>query len=177
LLQVGLPDGRSGIAERKGFIPVSEWKKPKEITTESLISTARKFLGIPYLWGGTSSKMIDCSGFIKNIWFLNGIILERDASQQFKYGKIVDPGEHFDKLQPGDVLFFGKKDPLRIVHTGLHIGNGEVIHASTRVMINSMDPSKPNYSSYLGTTYVGTKRILGQKSGFGYMPVNDHPWF
>ena len=177
LLQVQLPDGRSGIAERKGFIPVSEWKKPKEITTESLISTARKFLGIPYLWGGTSSKMIDCSGFIKNIWFLNGIILERDASQQFKYGEVVDTGKNFEKLQPGDVLFFGRKEPLRIVHTGLHIGNGEVIHASTRVMINSMDPSKPNYSSYLGTTYVGTKRILGQPSKFGYMPVSEHPWY
>jgi len=177
LLQVGLPDGRSGFVDKKGFIPVSEWKKPKEIMPEALIAITRKFLGIPYLWGGTSSKMIDCSGFIKNIWFLNGIILERDASQQFKYGEVIDPGEHFEKLKPGDVLFFGRKDPLRIVHTGMHIGNGEVIHASTSVMINSMDPSKPNYSSYLGTTYVGTKRITGQSPKFGYMPVSKHPWY
>jgi hypothetical protein len=176
-LQILLPDGRQGFTEKEGFVMVSEWEKPKEITLEALIATARKFLGIPYLWGGTSSKMIDCSGFIKNIWFLNGVILERDASQQFKHGDVVDPGEHFEKLQPGDVLFFGRKDPLRIVHTGLHIGNGEVIHASTRVMINSMDPSKSNYSSYLGTTYVGTKRITGQKPQFGYMQVREHPWY
>jgi SH3-like domain-containing protein len=175
--KVTLPDDRSGFVPNPGFLRFDDWKQPKEITAEILLKTARRFPGIPYLWGGTSSKAIDCSGFMKTVWFLNGIILERDASQQFKHGDVIDPGNHFENLQPGDVLFFGRKDPVRIVHTGMYIGNKEVIHASTRVMINSLDPSKPNYSKYLESTYVGTKRITGQKPQFGYMPVAEHPWY
>jgi SH3-like domain-containing protein len=175
--QVTLPDDRSGFVPRSGFLRFDDWKQPKEITAEILLKTARRFLGIPYLWGGTSSKAIDCSGFMKTVWFLNGIILERDASQQFKHGKVIDPGNHFENLQPGNVLFFGRKEPVRIIHTGMYIGNNEVIHASTRVMINSLNPAKPNYSKYLESTYVGTRNITRQQPQFGYMPVRDHPWY
>jgi gamma-D-glutamyl-L-lysine dipeptidyl-peptidase len=175
--QVSLPDERSGYVLKSSMLDFDQWKKSAVVTPEKLILTARKFLGIPYLWGGTSSKMIDCSGFMKNVWFLNGIILERDASQQFKHGEKVDTDNNLNYLRPGDVMFFGRKDPVRIVHTGMYIGNEEVINASGRVIINSMDPTRPNFSKYLSGTFVGAKRIIHQQSQFGYMPVKDHPWY
>ena len=179
-LEVVLPDGRKGFLPEKNVVLFNTWEKTEIQTAEQLITTAKNYLGLPYMWGGTSSKTVDCSGFMKNVWFLHGIILERDASQQYKYGEVIESGKNFENLKPGDVLFFGRKEPLRIVHTGMYIGDGKVIHASSslgRVMINSMDPSNPDYSSYLGNTYVGTKRIIHQQARFGYMPVKDHLWY
>jgi hypothetical protein len=175
-----LPDHRAGVIPKNSMLDFDIWKSNVEPTPEHLIATARKFLGLPYTWGGTSSKTVDCSGLVKTVWFLNGIILERDASQQFKYGVVIEDGDHFENLQPGDVMFFGNKDPLRVTHTGMYIGNGELINSrsgSSRVTINSLEQSRYNFSQYLWNIYVGTKRILGQTSRFGYMPVKDHPWY
>jgi gamma-D-glutamyl-L-lysine dipeptidyl-peptidase len=177
---VALPDGRSGSVEKNSLLDFNQWKLMAEVTPGNLIRTAKKFLGIPYLWGGTSSKMIDCSGFMKNVWFLNGIILERDASQQFRHGVEIKTGDKLDNLQPGDVLFFGSKEPKKITHTGMFIGNGEVIHSSasnSRVWINSLDPERANFSRILSSSFVGVKRIINQQPQFGYMPVKDHPWY
>jgi len=175
--QVSLPDHRTGFIPGKQVISFDQWKNRDQTTGEKLVDTAKKFLGLPYMWGGTSSKAVDCSGFMKNVWFLNGIILERDASQQFKHGQEIDPGMNFENLQPGDMMFFGKKQPVRIIHTGLYIGNREVIHSSGRVRINSMDPQRANYSRYLGGTFVGARRVIGQPAQFGIMPVKEHPWY
>jgi hypothetical protein len=175
--KVILPDHRSGVIRKGSLVDFEEWKRSTEPKPDHLIAVAREFLGLPYMWGGTSSKTVDCSGFMKNVWFLNGIILERDASQQYRHGSASEAGSHFENLLPGDVLFFGKKEPVKIVHTGMYIGNGEVIHASGRVMISSLDPTRYHFSQYLYGTYVGTKRILGQPAQFGYMPVKDHPWY
>jgi hypothetical protein len=175
--QVALPNSVTGFVPKSSLVDFDLWKRFAEVSSGILIATAKKFLGIPYMWGGTSSKTVDCSGFMKNVWFLNGIILERDASQQFRHGEKVDTEKNFENLKPGDVLFFGRKDPQRIVHTGMYIGNGEVIHASGRVMINSLDPSRSNFSKYLAGTFVGANRIIYQQPQFGYMPVKDHPWY
>jgi len=179
-LEVMIPDGRKGFLPEKNTVPFDEWKKQKVLTADLLITTAKKFMGLPYFWGGTSSKAVDCSGFMKSILFLQGIILERDASQQYKHGEPAEAGEFLKNLQPGDMVFFGYKETERITHTGMYIGNGEVIHSSSSnsmVGINSLDPARDNYSRILSGSYVGSKRILGQKSHFGYMPVREHPWY
>ena len=177
LVRVELPDGTAGFAEARKFTDFEEWKQALPGDAQSFLDVAKQYTGVPYMWGGTSSKAFDCSGFTKTVWFLNGIILERDASQQFKYGEIVEPGEKQENLQPGDLLFFGRKEPLRIIHVGIYAGNREVIHSSGQVWINSMDSAQSHFSRYLFSTFVGAKRVLGMASQSGYLAIKDHPWY
>jgi cell wall-associated NlpC family hydrolase len=123
-------------------------------------------------------KAPDCSGFVKTVYFMNGVILARDASQQYLYGREVEPST--DSLEAGDLIFFGstgKDGKKRITHVGLYIGDTEVIHSSGMVRINSLDPDRDNYSSYLKQTIQGARRYTGQESGKGYEFVARHKWY
>ena len=120
-------------------------------------------MGVPYLWGGTSFKGVDCSGFTKTVYFLNGILLPRDASQQVMIGETIDKNGNWGNLKEGDLLFFGEKredGSERVVHVGMWIGNNEFIHASDKVRIGSMNPSESNYDEYNSKRYLRAKRIL-----------------
>lgn len=93
-----------------------------------LFQEAYKYLGVRYVWGGNTANGIDCSGFIKNIFGVCGYPLPRLGSDQMAYGIPVSP----DQLRPGDRLYFGRrKERLGVTHTGLYIGNGYFIHASS----------------------------------------------
>jgi hypothetical protein len=174
---VSLADKRCGFARKENFTSFKEWKSKAVPSCENICSTALRFSGVPYMWGGTSSKALDCSGFVRTVFFLNGIILERDASQQYKYGETVEAGEDFGNLQTCDLLFFGKKEPLRIVHVGIYLGDKKVINSSGWVQVNSLDKKDACFSDYLFNTYVGTKRLGTLQSRPGYLPVKDHPWY
>jgi gamma-D-glutamyl-L-lysine dipeptidyl-peptidase len=175
---VALPDGRAGYADKNGFLSFSKWVAEVEATPEGISETALRFMGLPYLWGGTSSKSLDCSGFTKTVYFLNGIILERDASQQIRHGSRIAADNNFSALQNGDLLFYGSRDPFRVVHVGIWMGNTEVIHASGMVKIESMDKSRSNYSDYLNDTFLGeVRRIIGFPSGEGIVSVREHSWY
>ncbi len=174
---VELPDGHTGITAREGWLPFESWEDTVELSGENLVATAVRFLGIPYMWGGTSSRAFDCSGFVKTVYFLQGIILERDASQQYTHGMPVETDSLLTGCEEGDLLFFGRKEPLRIVHVGICLGNSQIIHASGKVGINSMDPNRPDYSEYLHSTFVGVKRMLGNHPQSGFLPVDKHPWY
>src|SRR5690606_23920156 len=135
-------------------------------TTDSLVNTSFAFKGLPYLWGGTSFKGVDCSGFTKTVYFMNGLIIPRDASQQIHTGILVDDKRNLTKLQPGDLLFFGRaatdSTSEKVVHVGIWIGNNEFIHASGNVHVSSMDSSAANFDEYNYTRYLRTKRLLHQ---------------
>jgi hypothetical protein len=85
-----------------------------------LVATAESFLDVPYLWGGTSARGIDCSGLTQQVYFLNGVGLDRDADQQALGGRPVDVA------RPGDLFFFGKD---RVTHTAIATGERTFIHA------------------------------------------------
>jgi hypothetical protein len=177
IIEVTLPDGRSGYVSNQKWLNLKQWEDTISVIPSQLIANGKRFLGFPYLWGGTSSKGIDCSGFVKTIYFLNGVILERDASQQFKHGKEIDITSGWENLQKGDLLFFGSKETKHITHVGMYIGDSEVIHSSGSVRINSLDPKRENYSKYLSSILVGAKRVIGTPSGLGYLPVKLHSWY
>jgi SH3-like domain-containing protein len=167
-LKVSLPDGRSGWVKIDEVQDWQSWIASRSTSSENLISTAKQMMGTPYLWGGTSIKGVDCSGFTKTIYFLNGQIIPRDASQQVNEGELVDADKNWDKLEVGDLLFFGEKatehNKERVVHVGMWIGNGEFIHSRGRVRISSFDPENPNYDEYELGRYLRTKRIINVPS-------------
>lgn len=90
---------------------------------DDLIATARAFLGTPYLWGGTSGHGIDCSGFVQQVYRLNGVGLDRDADQQALEGRAVDTPI------AGDLLFFGSP---AVTHVAMSLGGDDFIHAPRR---------------------------------------------
>lgn len=177
VFEVNLPDGRLGYISNLNWLNFKQWKDSVSLIDENMINTGKHLLGFPYMWGGTSSKAMDCSGFVKTVCFLNGIVLERDASQQIKHGKEIDIASGWEKLQKGDLLFFGSKRTHRVVHVGMYIGNGEVIHSSGSVRINSLDKNSDNYSNYLSSTLLGARRIIGFTPEQGYLPVRLHSWY
>jgi len=165
--KVKYPDGRTASVLKNQAKIYKEWLADLNPTQESLIETSKKLMGLPYLWGGTSSKGVDCSGFTKTIYFLNGMIIPRDASQQVHTGLLTDEDKKFENLQAGDLLFFGtpatKDKKERVVHVGMWIGNNEFIHSSGRVHISSVDKNAPNYDEHNFNRYLRSKRILNQK--------------
>ncbi len=177
---VELPDGRRGMIKKTQAGDFKQWCIKINPEPEKMIQYAESFIGYPYLWGGTSTKAFDCSGFVKTLFFTGGIILARDASLQYLHGLPVDITSSFDNLVPGDLLFFGylnDKGEEKIIHVGMYIGDTEVIHSSGMVKINSLDPDRDNYSSYLGETIKGARRVIGEESQKGIECVANHPWY
>lgn len=176
-----LPDGRRGYVPSDCVAPLKQWmEEAAGPDGEDIVSTARLFLGFPYLWGGLSPKGMDCSGLVKLSYFLNGIILLRDASQQIGTGIALDVSDVPGSLQPGDLIFFGRPATSArergVSHVGIYTGGGKMIHSSLRVRINSLLPGLED--SYTGKSIVGAVRVLGrQDMEPGIVTVLRHPWY
>jgi len=179
LFSVMLPDGREGFVKKSDVTDFRMWADKAEPDPEKMIEFARTFLGTPYLWGGTSTKGVDCSGFTKTIYYSAGLILTRDASGQFRYGQEISIENGYDSLAQGDLLFFGRvrDGKPRITHTGMYIGDSEFIHSSRLVKINSFDSARVNYSQYLLEILQGARRIVGVPPGEGFVRVSQHSWY
>lgn len=176
---VRLPDGRSGFIPNDRGVSLEDIGGPEYSDRSRLVANAEAFMGIPYLWGGTSPKGFDCSGFTKTVYFLNGIILSRDASQQYQYGLRMRRDYPADSLRPGDLVFFGTsgRGRPRATHVGMYLGNSDFIHCSGMVRINSFDSTKANFSRARRDTYIGARRILGAPYGKGIKPLSMHHWY
>ena len=145
--------------------------------------------GVPYLWGGTSIKGVDCSGFTKTCYFLNGIIIPRDASQQALVGEKVDIYENdtvdinkcLKNLHAGDLLFFAagknRRPNPKITHTAIYMGNGEFIQSAGYVGINSIVSTSENFDSFGSRTLVCARRILNSIGTAEISRVDQHPFY
>ena len=94
-----------------------------------IVETARRFIGLPYRWGGTSAKKgFDCSGLVMAVYHLNGITLPRTSKEQYCIGKSLSQ----NALAEGDLVFFDITGRNRVSHVGIYVGDGKFIHAPGR---------------------------------------------
>lgn len=122
-LAVRLPDDRKGWVQRGDLV-----FNPIVREVPELVELSRRFLGLPYTWGGTSSFGYDCSGFTQMLVRRGGVLMPRDAQPQADWGALEKVNA--SALRAGDLLYFGAS-PKKITHTGFYMGNGEFIHATT----------------------------------------------
>lgn len=187
--KVTYPDQRIAFIPKDEALTLDSWIKSRELTPENVINSAKTMMGLPYLWGGTSVKGVDCSGFTKTAYYMNGYIIPRDASQQVLAGQtidILDKEGHFDaekalkNLKPADLLFFasGKNSNpnARVTHVALYIGNGEFIHSAGTVRINSMLKDASNYDDFQTRTVVAARRYIGAQDQ-QIQKIQDNPYY
>lgn len=136
-----------------------------DTNTSEIVSYAKKFLGIPYVYGGASPSGFDCSGFTMYVYKHFGISMAHGAQSQSRLGKKVTADKSsksslLKNLQPGDIVFFLDYETMdEIGHCGIYIGDGNFIHASSGsgycVKINSLLPGE-----YYNTRYCAARRII-----------------
>ncbi len=177
--EVEYPDGRRGSIARSAGVHLDRWLQEVEPTPESIEATARRFMGVPYMWGGTSPKAMDCSGFTKMVYFLNGILLPRDASQQAYIGEPLVPESGLVNVHKGDLLLFGQKTKgkERVTHVGIYLGDWQFMHASGDVHINSLHPGHPHYSRRRAETFLRAVRVIGVGEERGVRRLRNIPFF
>lgn len=188
--QVRFPDQRIAYIQQSQAMPYQKWVDRPNPHAAAVLATAKTLIGVPYLWGGTSIKGVDCSGFTKTAYFLNGIIIPRDASQQALVGQPVDVMENdtvnvekcLKNLQPGDLLFFSSAKARginggKVTHTAIYMGNGEFIQSAGMVKISSLVPTAVNYDKGQTPALVGARRILTAIGQPEITRVSEHDWY
>ncbi|MFZ5975248.1 MAG: NlpC/P60 family protein [Bacillota bacterium] len=125
----------------------------RALKTDMVIKTARKYLGVPYVWGGTSPSGFDCSGFTHYVMLQNEIAIPRTAADQYTKGTAVSRSS----LKPGDFVFF-ETYKAGASHVGIYLGNDQFIHASSgagKIIISNLFAN-----SYYSAHYIGAKRMI-----------------
>ena len=173
-LKLVTPDGRVGWVAAADVAELSQWSQ-QGFSADQIEKTARRMMGSGYLWGGTTTKVTDCSGLTKVAYLSNGIILQRDASQQALTGKIMKKGTDWRQYETGDLLFFGNEKTGRVTHVGLYLRDGKYIHCSGQVKINSLIPTASDYP-YLYSP-ITASRIKGMIGTKGIVALKNHPWY
>lgn len=124
-IRVRLPDRRQAWIQRGDVV-----FDPPALSVAGLIELAKRFLGLPYTWGGTTSFGLDCSGFTQLLVRRGGVMMPRDAQPQADWDGLAKVS--CEELQPGDLVFFGAGEK-KINHTGFYLGGGEFIHSTTNM--------------------------------------------
>ncbi|MBN2551027.1 MAG: alpha/beta fold hydrolase [Anaerolineales bacterium] len=164
--QVRLPDGRAWWVLGSGLLLLEQRPEPDQAGIAFTLDLIRRFVGVPYLWGGRTPFGYDCSGLAQAFWGFMGVSLPRDADQQYRAGVPVE-----GVYEPGDLLFFGERRPDQlsarhacITHVAISLGGDEIIHANGSAWgtsYNSLNPSSPIYRPWLRDNLIGVRRYGG----------------
>ena len=121
-------------------------------TGEAIVATAKKYIGVPYVWGGSTPSGFDCSGLVQYAFKAQGISLPRTSKQQWTVGTMISKSD----LKPGDLVFFANTYTSGISHVGIYVGNNQFIHASSSqgVIISSLS------NTYWAAHYYGCRRVV-----------------
>ena len=189
---VVLPSGKTGYVPAKDVDVFYKWAKDRKAASDGrngfrddILETAFRFLGVPYMWGGTSVKNVDCSGLSRSVFFANGVLLPRNASQQGRVGEPVgmfnDAGEvDWSSLLPGDLVLWGREatdtTAEKATHIGIYLGEGRFIHSSHVVRINSLDSREPDFYD---RKPLGARRVVGHvdEEGSGIVSTFLSPYY
>ena len=123
---------------------------------QQIVAYAKKFLGVKYVYGGSTPKGFDCSGFVQYVFKHFDIKLDRSSSDQSLNGTKIKKSE----LKPGDTIYFDTNGGLNAIeHAGIYIGDGKVIHASSgrsnrRVVISSIN------EGFYNESYMWARRVI-----------------
>lgn len=134
-----LPDGRIGFSYN------NFGKNRKRASREKIVKTASRFLGTPYVWGGKSPYGVDCSGLVQTVFKSVGIDLPRDSNKQAKF--FADAKINENKIQAGDLLFFGEND--KVNHVAISTGGLNFINARGFVKEESIDEKNSKFNRNL----------------------------
>lgn len=129
--QYRLPDGRRGMLGAGELIDADRLVDRFPPRGESVIRTARRWVGTPYLWGGVTLAGVDCSGLVQAVYWMHGIALPRDSDQQARVGAVVleEPAGDLAPLRAGDLLYFAET-PGRTSHVAISLGGAQIIHSA-----------------------------------------------
>lgn len=163
--KVKLPLGNKAYSDKTFYVPKNSARligtklTPVKDAKKQLVLKAKTMISAPYLWGGSSPSMMDCSGLTQMLYKFAGYSIPRDADQQQDFFK---PVKSRDELQVGDLVFFSE-NRKHATHVGMYIGNKKFIHSSVGyngVAITSFDPKDPLYNPVYIKIYYGAGRII-----------------
>ena len=147
------PDGMVGPQTYAALLgrDMPEISRGSNVIARRIISNAMQYMGVPYVFGGTTPYGFDCSGYVQYVFAQAGISLPRTADVQYEVGIPISTAE----LIPGDLVFF-QTYTYGASHVGIYVGDGNFIHASSSygVTISSLG------SAYYSSHYIGSRRIL-----------------
>jgi cell wall-associated NlpC family hydrolase len=138
---------RGGIERFTGGILARTSKIAQQLTRSAL-----RFLGVPYVFGGTTASGFDCSGFVQHVFAMLGMALPRTADAQYDAGRPAIGGP-----RPGDLVFFDTYGGVS--HVGIYLGHGQFVHASSS---HGVEVSRLS-ESYWAARYVGAKRLIASR--------------
>lgn len=161
-VEVALPNGLSGWIKSSDAVNLKTLLS-RDFTVESMLATAKQYIGRPYLWGGTSPVAMDCSGYTKMVMHMHGYQFPRDASQQISVGREITDSPDLPGVKAGDLLYFGVKatedSPEKVTHVAICLGDSRFIHASGQVKIESLNPADSGFAPKRRETFLRAKRI------------------
>ena len=154
----GIEGASRGESSARGGASASRAGRVVSPAAGTLLATADKQVGIPYVWGGTTTQGFDCSGFVQYVFAAHGVELPRTSREMAQLGQSV--GRDFASLRPGDLMFFAEHGG-RISHVAIYAGNNMMVHSSRSGDGVGYDDLTTSRGNWYRNIYVGGQRVLG----------------